>query len=203
MHTASVAALAVAWWLAADNAPDIAELTGWLQLIAALVVVAVGLGLLRRHLNNRTHTHGHGHDGHGHGHGHDGHGHHHGHSHSHSHSRPLPGTSLLTWRGIALLGTSGGLLPSPSAFLVLLSGLLTGQVGAAVLMVAAFGLGMALTLTGVGLVVLRGRDALLTRATHSPKLRAWTLRAPVIGASAVVLGGGLASALALTRVLAP
>jgi len=207
MHTASVAALALAWWLAADNAPDIAELTGWLQLIAALVVVAVGLGLLRRHLSNRSHTHGHGHDGHGHdhdgpGHGH-GHspGHHHGHGHSHSHL--LPGTSLLTWRGIALLGTSGGLLPSPSAFLVLLSGLLTGQVGAAVLMVAAFGLGMAVTLTGVGLVVLRGRDALLTRATNSPKLRAWTLRAPVIGASAVVLGGGLASALALTRVLAP
>ncbi|MCF3143348.1 nickel/cobalt transporter [Streptomyces platensis] len=188
MHTASVAALAVAWWLAADNAPDIAELTGWLQLIAALVVVAVGLGLLRRHLNHRGHTHGHDHDGHGHG---------------HSHSHLLPGASLLTWRGIALLGTSGGLLPSPSAFLVLLSGLLTGQVGAAVLMVAAFGLGMALTLTGVGLVVLRGRDALLTRATNSPKLRAWTLRAPVIGASAVVLGGGLASALALTRVLAP
>lgn len=207
MHTASVAALALAWWLAADNAPDIAELTGWLQLIAALVVVAVGLGLLRRHLSNRTHTHGHGHghDEHGHDHDHDGHGHghHHGHGHSHAHSHLLPGTSLLTWRGIALLGTSGGLLPSPSAFLVLLTGLLTGQVGAAVLMVAAFGLGMALTLTGVGLVVLRGRDALLTRATNSPKLRAWTLRAPVIGASAVVLGGVLASALALTRVLTP
>ncbi|GFE18729.1 hypothetical protein Sgleb_67760 [Streptomyces glebosus] len=205
MHTASVAALALAWWLAADNAPDIAELTGWLQLIAALVVVAVGVGLLRRHLSNRTHTHGHRHDGHGHDDDHDGHGHghHHGHGHSHAHSHLLPGTSLLTWRGIALLGTSGGLLPSPSAFLVLLTGLLTGQVGAAVLMVAAFGLGMALTLTGVGLVVLRGRDALLTRATNSPKLRAWTLRAPVVGASAVVLGGGLASALALTRVLAP
>ncbi|WP_432143671.1 hypothetical protein [Streptomyces sp. bgisy084] len=201
MHTASVAALAVAWWLAADNAPDIAELTGWLQLIAALVVLAVGLALLRRHLSHRSHTqgHGHGHDTHAHGHGH-----HHGRGHSHSHSHPsLPGTSLLTWRGIALLGTSGGLLPSPSAFLVLLSGLLTGRVGAAALMVAAFGLGMAVTLTGVGLVVLRGRDALLTRATNSPKLRAWTLRAPVIGASAVVLGGGLASALALTRVLAP
>ncbi|MFE0377623.1 hypothetical protein ACFW1M_19025 [Streptomyces inhibens] len=204
MHTASVAALALAWWLAADNAPDIAALTGWLQLIAALVVVAVGLGLLRRHLSNQRHTHGHGH-GHGHSHGH-GHHHSHGgdhsHSHSHPHPHPVPGTSLLTWRGIALLGTSGGLLPSPSAFLVLLSGLLTGRVGAAVLMVAAFGLGMALTLTGVGLAVLRGRDALLTRATNSPKLRAWTLRAPVIAASTVVLGGGLASVLALTRVLA-
>jgi ABC-type nickel/cobalt efflux system permease component RcnA len=102
-----------------------------------------------------------------------------------------------------LLGTSGGLLPSPSAFLVLLSGLLTGRVGAAALMVAAFGCGMALTLTGVGLIVLRGRDALLTRASNSPKLLAWTRRAPIIGASAVVLGGGLASVLAAGRVLVP
>ncbi|MGY5124223.1 hypothetical protein [Streptomyces nigrescens] len=193
MHTASVAALALAWWFATANAPDIAAVTGWLQLIAALVVVCVGVGLLRRHLGSRDH-------GHHHGHGHD-HSHRHGHSHSPPH--PLPGTSLLTWRGIALLGTSGGLLPSPSAFLVLLSGLLTGRVGAAMLMVAAFGLGMALTLTGVGLAALRARDALLTRAINSPKLHGWTLRAPVIAASTVVLGGSLASVLALTRILAP
>ncbi|MEV5543874.1 sulfite exporter TauE/SafE family protein [Saccharopolyspora shandongensis] len=179
MHTASVAALAVGWWLASENAPDIAALTGWLQLIAALVVVGVGVGLLRRHLSNRGHTHGHG------------------------HGHPVPGTSLLTWRGIVLLGTSGGLLPSPSAFLVLLSGLLTGRVGTAVLMVAAFGLGMALTLTAVGLVVLRGRDELLTRAANSPKLRAWTRHAPIVAAAAVVLGGGLASALAAGHILAP
>ncbi|MEU5849157.1 urease accessory protein UreH domain-containing protein [Saccharopolyspora shandongensis] len=181
MHTASVAALAVGWWLASENAPDIAALTGWLQLIAALVVVGVGVGLLRRHLSNRGHTHGHG----------------------HGHSHPVPDTSLLTWRGIVLLGTSGGLLPSPSAFLVLLSGLLTGRVGTAILMVAAFGLGMALTLTAVGLVVLRGRDELLTRAANSPKLRAWTRHAPIVAAAAVVLGGGLASALAAGHILAP
>lgn len=54
-------------------------------------------------------------------------------------------------------------MPSPSAFLVLLTGLLTGKVGNALAMVAAFGAGMALTLTGVGLIVLRGRDALLDR----------------------------------------
>ncbi|MBL1097926.1 hypothetical protein JK363_14835 [Streptomyces sp. 205] len=197
MHTASVATLAVGWWLAAASAPDIAALTGWLQLTAALVVVGVGVSLLRRHLGNRGHAHGH---DHGHAHGHD-HGHRHPHSHGHSHHAPAG--SLLTWRGILLLGTSGGLLPSPSAFLVLLSGLLTGQVGTAVLMVAAFGCGMALTLTGVGLVVLRGRDALLTRASHSPTLHVWTRRAPMVSAVAVVLGGSLASVLAAGRVLAP
>ncbi|MER6102713.1 hypothetical protein ABT115_10395 [Streptomyces sp. NPDC001832] len=211
MHTASVAVLAVGFWLAAESAPDIAALTGWLQLIAALVVVGVGVGLLRRHLGNRGHSHGHshhhGHDhshGHSHGHSHDHrHGHTHSHGHGHSHSHALPDTSLLSWRGLVLLGTSGGLLPSPSAFLVLLTGLLTGQVWAALLMVAAFGCGMALTLTGVGLMVLRGRDALLTRASNSAKLRAWTQRAPVVGASAVVVGGGLSTVLAAGRLLAP
>ncbi|TYC20851.1 hypothetical protein FXF52_29145 [Micromonospora sp. MP36] len=191
MHTASVAALAVGWWLAAENAPDIAALTGWLQLIAALVVLGVGVGLLWRQLGKRGHGHGHRHV----------HERSHGHRHGHHHS--LPGESLLSWRGLILLGTSGGLLPSPSAFLVLLSGLLTGRIWAAVLMVAAFGCGMAVTLTGVGLIVLRGRDALLTRAADSAKLRTWIRRAPVLASSAVVLGGGLAAVVAAGRVLAP
>ncbi|MFG2884338.1 hypothetical protein ACGFYV_18940 [Streptomyces sp. NPDC048297] len=210
MHTASVAVLAVGWWLAARHAPDVAAVTDWLQLIAALVVVAVGIGLLRRHLINREHGHGHGNHGHdhdhGHGHDHDhdhdhGHGHGHGHRHAHSHHIPTS-TSLLTWRGILLLGTSGGLLPSPSAFLVLLSGLLTGRVGAAVAMVVAFGAGMALTLTGVGLAVLRGRDAFLARAANSPALRTWSTLLPVVAAWAVVIGGTAASAVAAGRVLA-
>ncbi|MEW2487286.1 hypothetical protein [Streptomyces sp. NPDC048411] len=191
MHTASVAVLAVGWWLAAQHAPDVAAVTNWLQLIAALVVVAVGIGLLRRHLINRKHGHSHGHH----------HGHDHDHHHDHSHHIPTS-TSLLTWRGILLLGTSGGLLPSPSAFLVLLSGLLTGRVGAAIAMVASFGAGMALTLTGVGLAVLRGRDAFLARATTSPALRTWSTRVPVVAAWGVVIGGTVASAVAAGRVLA-
>ncbi|MFE2094624.1 hypothetical protein [Streptomyces sp. NPDC059460] len=195
MHTASVAVLAVGWWLVAQHAPDVAAVTNWLQLIAALVVVAVGVGLLRRHLINRKHGHSHGH--------HHGHDHEHGHDHHHGHSHHVPtSTSLLTWRGILLIGTSGGLLPSPSAFLVLLTGLLTGQVGAAIALVAAFGAGMALTLTGVGLAVLRGRDAFLARASTSPVLRTWSTRVPIVAAWAVVTGGTVASAVAVGRVLA-
>ncbi|MFF2506565.1 hypothetical protein ACFVTY_24750 [Streptomyces sp. NPDC058067] len=195
MHTASVALLAVGWWLAAQHAPDVGAVTNWLQLIAALVVLTVGISLLRRHLINRKHGRGHGHHhDHTHGHGHD-------HHHEHSHDIPTS-TSLLTWRGILLLGTSGGLLPSPSAFLVLLSGLLTGRVGAAIAMVVAFGVGMALTLTGVGLAVLRGRDAFLSRAANSPALRTWSTLVPVVAAWAVVIGGTVASAVAAGRVLA-
>ncbi|MEU8784333.1 hypothetical protein [Streptomyces sp. NPDC048637] len=214
MHTFSVAVLAIGWWLAANSTPDIAALTGWLQLIAALVVAGVGVSLLSRHLRHRKHHNHHAHDHedgdedggqdgprHGHGHGH-GHGPGHGPEHGHSHHIP-DAHSLLTWRGLVLLGASGGLLPSPSAFLVLLTGLLTGKVALALAMVAAFGLGMALTLTGVGLIVLRGRDALLNRVSRSPALRTWSLRIPLLAASAVVAGGTVASAVAAGRLLAP
>ncbi|MFJ6631173.1 hypothetical protein ACIQMR_07150 [Streptomyces sp. NPDC091376] len=197
MHTLSVAALAVAWWLAAKNAPDMKALTGWLQLAAALVVAGVGVSLVRRHLRHRGHGHGHEHR-HGHEHGRD---HDHGHGHGHTHHIP-DAHSLLTWRGLVLLGASGGLLPSPSAFLVLLTGLLTGKVGNALAMVAAFGAGMALTLTGVGLIVLRGRDALLDRVSRSSLLHTWTPRIPLLAASAVVAGGVVASALAAGQILA-
>ncbi|WP_413754265.1 hypothetical protein NRF20_41865 [Streptomyces sp. R-74717] len=201
MHTFSVAALAVGWWLAANSTPDIAALTGWLQLIAALVVAGVGVSLLRRHLRHRRHHQPHHGPDHDHEHGHD-HRHDHGHDHGHSHHIP-DAPSLLTWRGLVLLGASGGLLPSPSAFLVLLTGLLTGKVGIALAMVVAFGLGMALTLTGVGLIVLRGRDALLDRVSRSRTLRTWTPRVPLLAASAVVAGGTVASAVAAGHLFAP
>ncbi|MEE1745688.1 hypothetical protein ACFYNF_25185 [Streptomyces sp. NPDC006641] len=203
MHTFSVAALAVGWWLVANSTPDIAALTGWLQLIAALVVAGVGVGLLRRHLRHRSHHHAHHGPDHDHGHDHD-HAHGHGHGHGHGHSHHIPDApSLLTWRGLVLLGASGGLLPSPSAFLVLLTGLLTDKVGIALAMVVAFGLGMALTLTGVGLIVLRGRDALLDRVSRSRTLRTWAPRVPLFAASAVVAGGTVASAVAAGHLLAP
>ncbi|MEV8022886.1 hypothetical protein AB0O76_42635 [Streptomyces sp. NPDC086554] len=105
--------------------------------------------------------------------------------------------------GAADTTTTTGLLPSPSAFLVLLAGLLSGRAGTALAMVGAFGAGMALTLAGVGLAVLKGRDALLTRVSGSTGLRAWALRVPVIAASSVVAGGTVASVLAAGRVLAP
>ncbi|MFE6738243.1 hypothetical protein [Streptomyces tubercidicus] len=219
MHTLSVAVLAVGWWLVSKGTPDVAALTGWLQLLAALVVVGVGVRLLLKHLRHRGRGEGealgrahrgpvHG-DVHDHGHAHS-HGHHHGHTHAHGaghdhgHRHHIPDApSLLTWRGMVLLGAAGGLLPSPSAFLVLLAGLLTGKVAVALAMVAAFGAGMALTLTGVGLLVLRGRDALLDRLSRSRALRTWTLRVPVFAASAVVAGGTLASALAAGQLLSP
>jgi ABC-type nickel/cobalt efflux system permease component RcnA len=47
---------------------------------------------------------------------------------------------------VVLLGLSGGLTPSPAAFLLLLTGPLSGRTGLALLLVAVFGLGMAAVL---------------------------------------------------------
>ncbi|GAA2400779.1 hypothetical protein [Nonomuraea africana] len=180
MHTLSVAVLAVVWWAARENAPDLEAITLWFQLVAALAVLAVGAGLLRRHLRTPV--------SHGHGHGH-GHGHSHGHGHGHGHD-------LLTRRGLVTLGVSGGLLPSPSAFLLLLTGLLTGRAVLALVLVAAFGLGMAVTLSGVGLAVLRGHD-LLAAATRTPRLQALAGRVPLVAALLVVAGGLVTTAMAV------
>jgi nickel/cobalt transporter (NicO) family protein len=56
------------------------------------------------------------------------------------------------------IGVAGGLLPSPSALLVLLSTAAAGHAWYGVALVAAFGAGMALTLTAAGLLVARLRD---------------------------------------------
>ena len=80
----------------------------WLTLISGLMVVAVGAGVLRSRLR-RSHSHAHGH-GHDHGH-HDHHDHHHHHDHSHPHET----------RGLVSMGAAAGLLPCPSALVVLLA----------------------------------------------------------------------------------
>jgi len=212
MHTFSVAVLGVAWYVLAGAAPDMGALSRWLQLAGALVVLAVGLGLLRRHLlrvprgrvappvpavgvrqhgsnyhvTRRQH------------HQHDQQDEPDGHQHAQDHA-DVAG-ALLTRRGLLTLGAAGGLLPSPAAFLVLITGLFTGQALSAGLLVAAFGLGMAATLGGLGWAVLRGRDALLRHAA-SPQLQRWAVRLPLAAAATVVLGGLILTGIAAARLL--
>ncbi|MET9877669.1 hypothetical protein ABZZ36_23985 [Actinacidiphila glaucinigra] len=203
MHTFSVLVLALLWVGISSTAVSTKTATAWMQAGAGAVVVVVGLGLVYRHFRGRGHSHGHGHGhehGHSHGHGH-GHGHsheHHGHeatapqsdtSHAHHHVEQL--TNPWSRRGLAALALSGGLLPSPSAFLIFVSGLLTGRALGALAIVITFGVGMALTLTGVGVATIRGFAIVEGRfrgRTTTAKLRAWT---PVVAGLAVVVAGSL------------
>src|SRR5262249_41670430 len=101
----------------------------WISVLSGLLVVAVGSSLVtsrwRGALAHAHHDHHHGHDhhhanGHHHDHDHHHHHHHHGDEHGHGHSHlPPPGTPV-TVRSLLALGISGGLLPCPSALVVML-----------------------------------------------------------------------------------
>ena len=60
-------------------------------------------------------------------------------------------------RSLLAVGISGGLLPCPSALVVLLAAISLHRVAFGLLLIVAFSLGLALTITGVGLVAVLAR----------------------------------------------
>jgi ABC-type nickel/cobalt efflux system permease component RcnA len=177
-------------------------------IVAAVTIVAVGgwmvVAEVRRRRSGRViQNHDHAPAGHPdeapheHDHGHAAEHEHrseHAHSHEHSHggvrhSHQPPAGGALSWRGLFALGLAGGLIPSTSALLILLSSIVAGRPAFGFVLVVAFGLGMAAVMTGVGLAVVYGR-ARIERASASPWLRRLAAAAP-LGAAVVVLGVGL------------
>ncbi|WP_328482820.1 nickel transporter [Streptomyces sp. NBC_00377] len=108
------------------------------------------------HDHGPAHDHGHDHQ-HSHDHDHD-HGHDHGHTHTHTHShggRTHTHAVAPTLRGTLLLGFAGGMVPSPSAVVVLVGAAALGHAWFGLLLVVAYGVGLALTLTAAGFAVVR------------------------------------------------
>jgi ABC-type nickel/cobalt efflux system permease component RcnA len=88
-------------------------------------------------------------------HSHVGNHHHHGHAHNHDHvdhSHMPP--EAITWRNLLGLGISGGLLPCPSALVVLLGAIALNKIGFGMILVLAFSLGLAGALTGIGMIFI-------------------------------------------------
>ncbi len=86
---------------------------------------------------------------------------------------------------IVALGVSGGLLPCPSALVVLLSAISLHRVGFGLVLIVAFSLGLASVLTGVGLLLVSARP-LLGRLRAPSGLR---LALPPASALVVVCAG--------------
>jgi ABC-type nickel/cobalt efflux system permease component RcnA len=76
--------------------------------------------------------------------------HHHHHHHHHEHE--------LSRRSLVAVGVSGGLLPCPSALVVLLAAISLHRIGFGLLLIVAFSAGLALTVTGIGLVAVLARN---------------------------------------------
>jgi ABC-type nickel/cobalt efflux system permease component RcnA len=185
-HTAGVFALGLLTLFASQYVvPE--RLFPVLSVVSGALILIVGLTLfvrrLRAALGPSAYGHEHTHD-HEHPHSHagaHGHTHTHGgqadgpalvHSHGgsvHSHLPPGGDGGGVTWRSLLALGVSGGLLPCPSALVVLLAAVSLGRVGYGLLLVVAFSVGLATTLTTIGLVfVYAGR--FLSRATSTSRL---------------------------------
>ena len=112
--------------------------------------------------------------------------------HSHggrAHSHLPPADRTRSGRGLFVLGLAGGLIPSTSALLILLGSIATGRPAFGLVLVVAFGLGMAAVMTGVGLVMVVARNRLDRMPSRSTLGRLATA-APLL-ASVAVLGLGV------------
>ncbi|WP_327685033.1 HoxN/HupN/NixA family nickel/cobalt transporter [Streptomyces sp. NBC_00467] len=207
-HTLGVFALGALVAAGSAAAPSV---VAWLGVASGALVALAGAALVlrawrRRGRPHHHHHHGHGHDhGHAHGHDHHGDGHshghaHHGHGHSHDHHghpHSLPGEKRRGLRGTLLLGFAGGMVPSPSAVVVLVGAAALGHAWFGFLLVLAYGAGLALTLAAAGFLVVRvGAGAakrLAERKRHGGRVLALAHRAAPLGTAFVVfvLGCGL------------
>ena len=137
-HTMGVLALGLGLTLSTTLAGE--RVTNDLGVVSGALVALVGVGLLWQAVRGRRQTaHVHDHD-HDHDHVHD-----HVHDHPHKHRR----------LGLVGMGVAGGLVPSPSAVVVLLGAIALGRTWFGVLLVVGYGLGMAATLTAAGLLLVR------------------------------------------------
>jgi nickel/cobalt transporter (NicO) family protein len=166
-HTIGVFALGlVTLALSQFVVPD--RLYPWLNLVSGALVVGIGALVLRARLRQR-HLHAHGHH------------HHHEHGHD-SGTRP-------TARSLVAVGVSGGLLPCPSALVVLLAAISLHRVAFGLVLIVAFSAGLALTITGIGLVAVLARRTFRRLSFEGPLVRL------LPAASALVI---LAAGLAMT-----
>jgi nickel/cobalt transporter (NicO) family protein len=88
-------------------------------------------------------------------------------------------------RGLVAVGVSGGLLPCPSALVVLLAAISLHRVGFGLLLIVAFSLGLASVITGIGLVAVTAKRAFARLSLEGTLVR--TL--PAVSAAAIVALG--------------
>ncbi len=181
-HTISVFALGIAmYFLAGTFAPE--KVTRILEFVSGMSIAILGCWLVyQRAMKMR------GVDGHHHHH----HGHSHSHSHSHSHGAAAGGHHHMpegeaTIGSILALGASGGLVPCPSALVLLLSSIALGRVGLGLILLVAFSTGLASVLVGIGLTVLYAKHLLPASAASSDN--AFFRLVPVLSACVIVVVG--------------
>ncbi|MFN8440439.1 MAG: hypothetical protein U0175_06720 [Caldilineaceae bacterium] len=156
-HTAGVFALGfVTLFLANFVLPE--TLYPWLGVLSGLTIITLGLSLSWSRLKSglgikamSAHDHTHGadensalyHD--------------HGDGYYHSHVVPNTGNGV-SWRSLLALGVSGGLIPCPSALVLMLGAISLERVGFGLVLIFVFSLGLATVLSGIGILLVKARS---------------------------------------------
>jgi len=187
----------------------------WITLLSGITIAFIGARAVHRQIEARrplahahahdhaaTHPHEHEHVHHTHASDHDhGHGHEHGEAHSHEHddfeharSHAIPGHAPLKFGATVWAAMSGGVAPCPAALVVLLAALALDRVAYGILVIIAFSFGLALTLTGLGIAVVRGAGWLQRRPAFDRFVQHGPLVSAIVISSigAIMVGQGFA-----------
>jgi nickel/cobalt exporter len=198
-HTIVVWVLAlIAWSLGSAGVLERAE--PWLLLIGGVLIVALALRILLRLLPPAQGGHNHHDQSHTRSHGQDHQHHDHNRPHANDHNdedahaaahaaelrKRLGSASTITNAEVAWFGFSGGLLPCPAAFAVLLACLHQKAYVLGLVMVAAFSIGLALMLVAIGVAAAWGADALKSRVSGFGRMAQW---APYVSATIILVIG--------------
>jgi nickel/cobalt exporter len=203
-HTAGVLALgAVVLFAARWIVPE--TVYPWITLGSGILVATLGARAFAAELRRRrpvAHVHVHAHD-HAHPHAHD---HAHGlgvddHDHAllddeaHARAHAPAGAAPLTFRTAVLAAASGNLAPCPAALVVLLAAIALHRVALGMGLIVAFSIGLAATLTVLGLAVVRSAAWLSARPQFASAARwaPFASAAAIAFVGAVMVGEGLAA----------
>jgi nickel/cobalt transporter (NicO) family protein len=170
-HTIGVFSLGlVTLALSAFIVPD--QLYPWLNLASALLVVGVGAAVFRARMRARARARPSRQD----------HEHHHHHGRDHHHHAPPEGGGL---RSLVAVGVSGGILPCPTALVVLLAAISLHRIGFGLALILAFSLGLAAVVSGIALVAVTAKHAFGRMSLEGRIVRAL----PALSAVVIVLVG--------------
>ena len=107
---------------------------------------------------------------------------------AHTHA-PVDTAQPVRLRSLLTMGLAGGLVPSPSALVVLIGAIALHRAWFGVVLVFFYGAGMAVTLVGIGLLLARLRGRFIQRAQPgSPVSRVFALLPVVTAALICVIG---------------
>ncbi len=179
----------------------------WITLVSGVVIAIIGARAVQKQILQRqplahahahghaaTHPHEHPHVHEAHDHSHGGHTHSHGPGHSHDHddleharAHAIPGKAPLTFGGTVWAAMSGGVAPCPAALVVLLAAVALDQVAYGIFVIVAFSFGLAATLTGLGIAVVRGASWLQNR----PQFERFVTYGPLVSAAVISLIGAV------------